>query len=222
MSEEEKKDAQEATPETTPEAEAPKEAEVKEEPKAEETKPEETKEEAKTEEAPAESKEPTKDEQPTEDAAPTADEVPTDSNEAPAEPEEDVLEEDLSGYKGKLVNLQELKPGMTIRLHEKIKDVSPKGEERERIQIFEGMIMAIRGAGLSRTMTLRKVSKGHGVEKIYPINSPVIDKIELVKQAKVRRAKLWFLANPKRRFRRKLKEEWIMQGAGKKKKRRRR
>jgi len=59
---------------------------------------------------------------------------------------------------------------------------------------------------MSRTITLRKVSKGFGVEKIYPINSPVVAKIELVKSAKVRRANLSYLKNPKRRFKRKLKE----------------
>ncbi|MFC1787758.1 50S ribosomal protein L19 [Patescibacteria group bacterium] len=105
--------------------------------------------------------------------------------------------------------MENLKPGMTVKVHERIKDVSPKGEERERIQIFEGIILAIRGAGVSRTMTVRKVSNGFGVEKIYPINSPVVSKVELVKQAKVRRAKLWYLADVKKRFKRKLKDTWV-------------
>ncbi len=96
--------------------------------------------------------------------------------------------------------------GMTVRVHEKIKDVSPKGEERERIQIFEGIILAIRGSGVSRTMTVRKVTEGFGVEKIYPMFSPVVNKVELVKTAHVRRAKLWFLSDKKYPFRRKLKE----------------
>lgn len=130
----------------------------------------------------------------------------TSPQEEPAEAVEP--EEAPPAYLKKLENLDELKPGMTIRLHERIKDVSPKGEERERIQIFEGMILGIRGAGFSRTMTIRKVSKGFGVEKIYPINSPVIAKMELVKAAKVRKAKLWYLANIKRRFKRRLRETW--------------
>lgn len=111
-------------------------------------------------------------------------------------------------YVSKLENLENLRPGMTIRVHETIKDVNSRGEERERIQIFEGMILAMRGNGISRTMTIRKISKGFGVEKIYPINSPIISKIELVKTAKVRRANLSYVKNVKRRFKRKLKETW--------------
>ena len=110
-------------------------------------------------------------------------------------------------YKSKLENFDDLKPGQTVRLHERIKDISPKGEERERIQVFEGIILGLKGAGVSRTLTIRKVSSGgYAVEKIFPINSPVIAKIELVKSAKVRRAKLNFLKNVERRFKRKLKE----------------
>lgn len=108
----------------------------------------------------------------------------------------------------RLVNFDELRPGQTVRVHERIVDVSPKGEERQRIQMFEGIILGIRGAGISKSFTIRKVSGGIGVEKIFPINSPVIAKIELVKTARVRRAKLSFLNNLKRRFKRKLKETY--------------
>ena len=118
----------------------------------------------------------------------------------------------------KLVGMNELQAGQTVRLHERIKDVSPKGEERERIQVFEGMILALGGKGISRTITLRKVSNGIGVEKIYPINSPVIAKIELIKTAKVRQAKLGFLKDLKKRFKRKLKENYTELGKEKKKK----
>jgi len=114
-------------------------------------------------------------------------------------------------YKAKLVNIDELHAGQTVRLHERIKDVSPKGEERERVQVFEGIILGVKGAGISRTLTIRKVSDGVGVEKIYPINSPVIAKIELVKTAKVRRAKLAYLIDIKNRFKRKLKEVYVKQ-----------
>jgi len=109
-------------------------------------------------------------------------------------------------YKAKLVGTDDVRPGMTVRLHERIKDISPKGDVRERVQVFEGLVLQMGGSGVSRTITLRKVSKGFGVEKIYPINSPVVDKIELVKTARVRRAKLSFVRNLKQRFKRKLKE----------------
>jgi large subunit ribosomal protein L19 len=108
----------------------------------------------------------------------------------------------------KEISIKDLKPGMTIRVHERIQDVSAKGEERERIQIFQGIIIAMRGGNVSRTMTVRKVSGGYGVEKIYPLQSPSISKVELVKQAKVRRAKLSYLKNLRHAFKRKLKETW--------------
>ena len=109
----------------------------------------------------------------------------------------------------KEIKKDDLRIGMTIRLHERIQDVSPKGEPRERIQIFEGIIKAIHGTGPSKTMTIRKVSIGYGVEKIFPLASPVIAKMELVKTAKVRRAKLSFLSRKKKPFDRKLKEVWV-------------
>lgn len=107
------------------------------------------------------------------------------------------------------LKLEELKPGQTVRLHERIIDISPKGEERERIQVFEGMILGLRGSGVSKTLTIRKMSGTVAVEKIYPLNSPVIAKIELVKTARVRRAKLSYLSQLKRRFKRKLKETYV-------------
>ena len=125
------------------------------------------------------------------------------------EPEKETTKTELP-FETKLTNLSELRSGQTIRVHERIKDMSPKGEIRERIQIFEGMVTGVKGSGLSRTMTIKKISEGgYGVEKIYPINSPVIAKIELVKTAKVRRAKLSFLTNMKRRFERRFKETYI-------------
>jgi len=100
------------------------------------------------------------------------------------------------------VTAAELKPGMIVRLHEKIQDVNAKGEARERMQVFEGMITAVRGAGASRSFTIRKESNGYGVEKIFPVTSPAVSKLELVKAYKVRRAKLGFIKD----FGRKLKE----------------
>ena len=93
--------------------------------------------------------------------------------------------------------------GMWVRVHEKIKDVNAKGEEKERVQVFEGLVIGVKGAGVSRTMTVRKNSKGWMVEKIFPLSSPNIEKVEFVKQYRTRRAKLSYLRG---RFRRKLKE----------------
>ena len=104
----------------------------------------------------------------------------------------------------------EVKAGQTVRLHERIKDVTPKGEVRERIQIFEGIVLGIKGSGISRTLTIRKISAGgFGVERIYPVNSPIIAKIELVKTAKVRRAKLSFLQKIAVPFKRKFKDTYV-------------
>ncbi len=101
--------------------------------------------------------------------------------------------------------LNNLRTGMTVRLHERIIDVSPKGEKRERVQIFEGVLLNIRGAGDQRTLLIRKISNGVGVEKIFPLSSPNIVKIDVIKQAKTRRNYLSFL----RGFKRKLKETWL-------------
>lgn len=96
-----------------------------------------------------------------------------------------------------------LRSGMVVRVHEKIKDVSPKGEERERIQIFEGTILGTRGSGNSKSFRVLKSSDGWQVEKIFPQRSPNVAKIEIVKQMKVRHAKIDYL---KRDFTRKIKE----------------
>lgn len=98
------------------------------------------------------------------------------------------------------------KPGMVVKVHQKIKELNAKGEEKERIQVFEGTIIAAKhGQEAGGTVTVRKISNGVGVEKIFPIHSPVVDKIEVVKQYDVRRAKLNYLRDPK--FKRRLKEK---------------
>ncbi|MCB9803022.1 50S ribosomal protein L19 [Candidatus Nomurabacteria bacterium] len=95
----------------------------------------------------------------------------------------------------------EIKPGMTVKVHEKIKEKNAKGVEKERIQVFEGLVIARKhGKEIGSTITVRKVSNGIGVEKIYPLNSPLITNIEPVKQAKVRRAKLGFVRTAKKKF----------------------
>jgi large subunit ribosomal protein L19 len=88
-------------------------------------------------------------------------------------------------------DLPEIKPGMQIRVYEKIKE-----GDRERLQAFEGIVIARKhGKGLSATMTVRAIISSVGVEKIWPIHSPKIAKIEILKAPLVRRAKLYFLRN---------------------------
>ncbi|MBI2355908.1 MAG: 50S ribosomal protein L19 [Candidatus Doudnabacteria bacterium] len=86
-----------------------------------------------------------------------------------------------------------LKPGFLVRVHQKIKDVSAEGKEKERIQIFEGQVIATKGGkGMNGTVTVRKISSGIGVERIFPIHSPSIEKIEVVKTSPARKAKLYY------------------------------
>ena len=79
-------------------------------------------------------------------------------------------------------------PGDLVRVSVKVKESG-----KERIQAFEGDVISIRGAGINRTFTVRKISSGVGVERIFRLNSPKIAKIELLKQGDVRRAKLFYL-----------------------------
>ena len=78
--------------------------------------------------------------------------------------------------------------GDTVRVHFKVIEGS-----RERIQVFEGTVIAMRGEGVKETFTVRRISYGVGVERIFPVHSPKIAKIELVRHGKVRRAKLYYL-----------------------------
>lgn len=100
--------------------------------------------------------------------------------------------------------IPELEVGMVVRVYQKIKEQNIKGEEKERVQYFEGRIIAIKhGKEQGGTFTVRKVSDGVGVEKIFPFHLPTLEKVEIKKVAKVRRAKLYFLA---RGHKKKLKE----------------
>lgn len=87
----------------------------------------------------------------------------------------------------------DFKAGDTITVAYKIKEDSAKGESKERIQKFRGIVIQKRGAGISKTFTVRKMSNGIGVERIFPYNSPFIDSIELNKAGKVRRARIFYL-----------------------------
>lgn len=101
--------------------------------------------------------------------------------------------------------LVKLQPGMTVRVYQKIKETNIKGEEKERQQYFEGLIIAIKhGKEAGATMTIRKISGGVEVEKIFPLNLPTITKIDIKKQAETRRSKLYFI---KRGYKKRLKEK---------------
>lgn len=118
---------------------------------------------------------------------------------------ETVETQNLASEKASEKTIPEIKPGMTIRVYQKIKETNVKGEEKERIQYFEGMVIAKKhGKEIGGTITVRKVSDGIGVERIYPMNLPSITKIEIKKENKVRRAKLNFLKGV---YKKKLKEK---------------
>jgi len=85
-------------------------------------------------------------------------------------------------------DLPAFRAGDTLRVHVKIKE-----GDKERIQVFEGTCIGLRRAANHSTFTVRKMSFGHGVERIFPLHSPVLDKIEVVRSGRVRRAKLYYL-----------------------------
>ncbi|MGN0636601.1 MAG: 50S ribosomal protein L19 [Acutalibacteraceae bacterium] len=82
----------------------------------------------------------------------------------------------------------ELAIGSTVRVYVKIRE-----GERERVQMFEGTVIAKRGSGVSETFTVRRISYGVGVERVFPVNSPNVEKVELVRNGRVRRSKLYYL-----------------------------
>ncbi len=85
-------------------------------------------------------------------------------------------------------NIPDFNPGDTVKVHVKVVEGS-----RERIQVFEGVVIRRRGGGLSETFTVRRVSYGVGVERTFPLHSPRIDKIEVTRRGRVRRARLYYL-----------------------------
>ncbi|MCX7878745.1 MAG: 50S ribosomal protein L19 [Ignavibacteria bacterium] len=98
-------------------------------------------------------------------------------------------------------DLPSFKPGDTINVHVKVIE-----GDKERIQQYQGIVMAIKGSGSSKTFRVRKISNGVGVERIFPLNSPSIAKIEKIKEGRVRRAKLYYLRNLKGKSATKIKE----------------
>jgi large subunit ribosomal protein L19 len=106
--------------------------------------------------------------------------------------------------------IPQLTPGDTVRVHVRVKETSIKEDpragkikvketERERVQVFEGLIIGLRGTAARRMITVRKVTGGEGVERIFPVPSPAVEKIEVVRRAHVRRAKLYYVRELKGR-----------------------
>ncbi len=87
-------------------------------------------------------------------------------------------------------DLPNFRPGDTLKVHVKVKEGT-----RERVQLFEGVVIKRRGGGISASYTVRKISYGVGVERTFPLHSPRVDKIEVLRRGKVRRAKLYYLRN---------------------------
>ncbi|WP_125704369.1 50S ribosomal protein L19 [Lacticaseibacillus daqingensis] len=85
-------------------------------------------------------------------------------------------------------DIPDFRPGDTVRVHAKIVE-----GERERVQIFEGVVIKRRGVGISAMYTVRKISSGVGVERTFPLHTPRVEKIEVVRHGQVRRAKLYYL-----------------------------
>ncbi|WEV45615.1 50S ribosomal protein L19 [Streptococcaceae bacterium ESL0687] len=85
-------------------------------------------------------------------------------------------------------DIPSFRPGDTVRVHAKVVEGT-----RERIQLFEGVVIKRRGAGISETYTVRKISNGVGVERTFPLHTPRVEKLEVIRHGKVRRAKLYYL-----------------------------
>ncbi len=85
-------------------------------------------------------------------------------------------------------DLPKIAPGDTVKVHVKVKE-----GEKERIQVYQGIVISIKGGGMRTSFTVRKISVGVGVERIFPLHSPSIDHLEVLRSGKVRRAKLYFL-----------------------------
>jgi len=94
--------------------------------------------------------------------------------------------------RGQISKRPAIKPGDTVRVHVKVRE-----GDKERIQIFEGIVIGLHRGGARASFTVRKVSFGQGVERIFPLHSPTIAKVDVVRSARVRRAKLYYLRDLK-------------------------
>ena len=89
-------------------------------------------------------------------------------------------------------DLPVFKAGDTIKVHVKVKE-----GEKERLQVFQGVVIARKHGGIRETITVRKISNGVGVERVFPLHSPIVDRVELIAEGKIRRAKLYYLRSLK-------------------------
>ena len=94
--------------------------------------------------------------------------------------------------KGQMIERPQMQAGDTVKVHVKVRE-----GDKERIQVFEGIVIGMHRGGARASFTVRKVSFGQGVERIFPLHSPIIQKVEVVRSAKVRRAKLYYLRDLK-------------------------
>ncbi|MBO0841770.1 MAG: 50S ribosomal protein L19 [Nocardioides sp.] len=94
------------------------------------------------------------------------------------------------GAANKRADLPEFRAGDTVKVHVKVVEGS-----RSRVQVFQGVVIRVHGSGIGRTFTVRKVSFGVGVERTFPLHSPIFEQIEVVTRGDVRRAKLYYLRN---------------------------
>ena len=94
--------------------------------------------------------------------------------------------------KAQLIERPRMKPGDTVKVHVRVKE-----GDKERIQVFEGVVIGMHRGGTRASFTVRKVSFGQGVERIFPLHSPTIQKVEVMRSARVRRAKLYYLRDLK-------------------------
>src|SRR4029077_2040835 len=94
--------------------------------------------------------------------------------------------------KTQMIERPEMKAGDTVKVHVKVRE-----GDKERIQVFEGIVIGMHRGGVRASFTVRKISFGQGVERIFPLHSPIIQKVEVVRSARVRRAKLYYLRDLK-------------------------
>ena len=106
--------------------------------------------------------------------------------------------EQMEALKGAKKAMPDFRPGDTLKVNVKVVDVTfdektKQNKTRERLQVFEGVCISRSGQGLNESFTVRKISYGEGVERVFPVFSPLVDSVQVVRKGRVRRAKLYYL-----------------------------